>query len=422
MPDSLHPKHAKAHELIGAAVAILSIVLLMAFGFEHPDAWNQVLFNVSIIVIAFYWPLKDYFRYHKGPVEHIYWIVLVAISALVSAFLAGIGVEPSFADAFWNPATINFLIGATFVMIQAGFDSAESIWGKLVWGLLMIAFVMTAIYTAAPHMPAGPAQDAAMGVRSVMDATVVPLVVGTGEVTWTCVGSIQLTYGSEEYTVGQMWEETFDPNTMDVNNPVVRWLVNIPPGGEPGACQQRIARFASVLEGIIPAPLWDILSYLTGKVFGYVNGMACIGGQGGFSSVFFNHPGIQDPSVDREDTGSNDVKNCFVSEDTSDDDPGGDNSQMPNLHSLKVDGGRATLSLSAPYPEDATTTGWDMSGPSAQVLLDGADKNGRTYNLYFDGGELSSGDEVIVSGPVGSCSDTYGDGDSSGCIANAPSP
>lgn len=407
-----HPKHAKFHELVGLAVAILSVILLVAYGFDNPGRWNQVLFNISLLAVAFYWPFKDYFRWHQEPMAELYWVFLLAASMLVSLLLVGAGVEDSLSQAFFNPATMNFIAGWFLVWTHSGYMRAESALGKLAWVGMMTVAAFTIIYLFAPHMP-GEVGNAAMNVRNTMDATVIPLLNSAGGLIWQCT--------TTEEVIPQ-----------DDPIPGLVETEDLPPAGDPEACMQRIETFAdNVQQFFLSIPggeyLWQAAVYVTDRAFTYVNGMACIGGKGGLSGIAYEN----DASTEQSDDSSSplphqDVRGCFVSDDGSDtsgtDSDGPDSSiSMQSLEvSERPSGAEAAISFSGDYPQ-ASQSDFSASGPGGGLTVTSVFKRGSgTVVVTTDKSGLSSGDDVTVTwSGVGSCSDAYADGSSSSCGTGA---
>lgn len=388
--DDSHPRW---HEITGFAVFVLSVVLnfwgwlgggLLAVP-SIPQ--NVALFNLSVIAIAMYFPLREH-DIRLGHWGH-QWFLLLISAGMISYFVT----YPQI-----NPAAVNIFFGGWIIMWYGLYKKWIGLSLELFAVFMLLGGIFSGIYVAAPHMPEGRAQTAAMGIRGAMDATVVPVAASLGDVIWNCV------------MVEDFYSFFLEPLTDEFP-----FIPESP--GDTEACQQRITDLASDLQDLfLSFPggqyAWDAAVYVSQRSFDYASGMACIGGQGGLSGIAYEHPANEYDPEDQEDTEEpyGDVQSCFVDEEGEDGEETDDTSV--SISSCSVSGGDAEVTYSTP-PDEVVASDYTVTGPDgSDIGVTGASGTPSTGSVTLsldsiDTSTLSTGDPLSISGPGGSCTADY---------------
>jgi hypothetical protein len=397
--------HRRKHELFGGiAVAFSMLFLFWGWG-DGTIPQNTALFNISLIALAMYFPIRE----HDLLGGH--WSTLYGSFLLIGAIISWFVTYPEV-----NPAVVNIVFGGWVIYWYGYYGRRVTLPAELFAVFMLLGGLFSGIYLAAPHMPPGRAQNAAMGVRSVMDATVVPVVTAVGNVIWDC------TINEDTY---QYWEPLIEEIPGFSASP-----------GDPSLCRQRIAELATNIKNfLLSFPggqyIWEAGVYVTDRAFQYAGGMACIGGQGGLSGIAYQNPAAQyDPENPNAPGGEQeppygDIQSCFQTDgEAPDAGADGDESGI-TLETLAVEqrpgSAGATITFSGEYAT-ASASDFSASGPDGSLAVTSAFKQGAgTVVVTMDNGGISPGDSITVSwNGVGSCSDTYAQGGSTSCSGGIP--
>lgn len=382
-------KHLKFHIMVGFAVAIIAVFLLVIHGLTT-GSWNQVLFNISLILVALLLPLHEHDVAHAS-ILNMYWAVLLG-AAVGSFFVSG---------TWFNPATLNMIFGGLFVMALQAQKSTDSYAEKALWMVVFIALLFYAIWVIPwAQVPAGPVQDAGMTAKAGLQP-LANLVIAIGDALEYCV--------RDPSSCAERIQELWDA--------LIQFLMTIPGG-------QLVV---------------DLLVYLSERGLFYSNTLNCIGGKGGLSGIAYD----TDPSDPDATPPYQEAEECFQGDEGPSEGGDGDPGGGLVWQQLEVRSGTAVLTFDKTIDGSSVSAANDfsISDPAGSMGISGGSASGSTVRLSISqapsgpptgpgdsgGDSVSTGTRITVSitGSIsgtdgatlssGTCSDGYADGDASSC-------
>ncbi len=361
---NLVARHAEFHEKVGLVIVGLSVLFLFIAGATGEIAWNDVLFNASIIMIALIFPMIEHNKIGNDWIIG-YWILMFLFSAGTGVFLYLVAGYPG-NEALFNPATLNFIFGGLVALAYHGMKTDVSLFGQFMWAVLLISLFCTVIYIIPwQHAPAGPVQDAGMWAETQLEPAAV--VVGEALTTLgTCVqGLFPGGYGS------------FEQCSADIENLLDTIIV--------------------LLQGL---PIWPLIEVVFGAASDHAAGFTCMLSHGfAVSPADFAYHDPTDPGVDDDDD-TVPLEDCFDPDarQTTDDDTTTDTGTGDiDWEALDVSGDEATLDFDRSINSRSVSTVSDFSVSPSDISITGSSVSGSTITLSLSGDGATRGSDIGIS-------------------------
>lgn len=406
--------HPRTHEYFGAGAAAGAVILLILGGMMGSvnGGWDVVWFYVSVIMAAAIFPIKEHdeLGHSYASMYMIVMLVLVAASSLWTCITGGmLGFQCAWSN-LWTPASLTLLFGATMAYAIDVYEWSHSEFGK-VNAVFMVLFVSIAFLHGVPWEEINNGQGTIPETGMALRAATQPLADAARNGATLVGDCITVNFDECRRSAGRVWSN------------ISTFVASLPFGDQ-------------MLAG---------MQYFTDRSMRYVDGMSCIGSQGGLFGIAYQNPAL---SGNYEPGGEGqapyqDVQGCFGSEDGAGtpSGPGGGNPDSTNSvfwNQLEVRSGTAILSFDKQMRGGSVsvTRDFDISASSGSLAISGASVSGSTVRLSLSvtpsaprgsGGTPSQGSDVTVTitGEVeasdgstlsgGSCTDGYADGSASSC-------
>lgn len=329
--------HQRLHEILGFVIAVLSIVLLLLGGFMGEIDWTTVSFNVSIVLVALVFPIKEHDKIHRrwGYAYIVFLLLVAAGTWLIGNFVP----------------TIILGFGMVFLLVNEKMGGATSAKETLFWfGVLVVAFLL--INYAIPWgQVGGPVGTVGGEIKQNVSVPLVNLGFEFLDLARTCV---------LEDTEG---------------------CIN--------AINAFIDSVVAFLEQILPEPILELLFYMTERGMSYVHNMQCLGQEGGLSGIAFQ----TDPET-TEEAPTQKVADCIQ------EGPGNSTTEDGgNLayESVQVSGTSATLTFSNQLDRTQSIGRSAFSVSPGSVGSEGSLSGNQITISLDDMSSVEEGDDVTVT-------------------------